>query len=133
MLVKGTTYRRSDIHDLLGGNRQSGICPSRKSDCVFLFYGITGNNYGYKDNWVNDEILYYCGEGRKNNMEFTRGNKAILHHVINNKKLHLFKQIGNGKIIYEGEMVFKGYHLQDGLDVNKQKRKLIIFELSRKK
>ena len=41
------------------------------------------------DGW-SDRIFKYFGEGQQGDMEFTRGNKAILNHKSNGKTIHLF-------------------------------------------
>jgi hypothetical protein len=35
MFVKGQLYKKSDLHDEYGGNRQGGIAPSRKKHFSF--------------------------------------------------------------------------------------------------
>jgi len=130
MFNKGQVYKRKDLHDLYGGNRQSGICPSRKSDVIFLFTGESGKEHGYEDGWVND-TFYYTGEGQIGDMKFGRGNKAIRDHIQNGKSLHLFQQLGNGSVKYSGELNYRGHQIRDGLDRNKHNRKIIVFELTK--
>ncbi len=132
MFVKDQVYKRSELHDLYGGNRQGGISPSRKSDVIFLFTGDSGIEYGYEDGWKEDGIFYYTGEGQIGNMEFNRGNKAIKDHLSNGKSLHLFKKLSGGYVQYCGEMIFMGYHLKDGFDRQNNARQLIVFHLQRK-
>jgi len=55
-------YKRSDIHDQYGGNRQGGISPSAKFPFIFIFSGKSGEQYGYKDGWDNPNIFSYTGE-----------------------------------------------------------------------
>jgi hypothetical protein len=43
-LLIGNTYKRSDIHDAFGGNRQGGISPSTDGLHVF-FFQITRKNH----------------------------------------------------------------------------------------
>lgn len=132
MFVKDQVYKRSELHDLYGGNRQGGISPSRKSDVIFLFTGDSGIEYGYEDGWKEDGIFYYTGEGQIGNMEFNRGNKAIKDHLSNGKSLHLFKKLSGGYVQYCGEMIFMGYHLKDGFDRQNNARQLIVFHLQKK-
>jgi hypothetical protein len=45
----GSIYRRKDIHDAFGGQRQGGISTPRDYPAVFLFTQDEGSNYGYRD------------------------------------------------------------------------------------
>jgi 5-methylcytosine-specific restriction enzyme A len=45
----GEEYKRSQLHDAVGGNRQGGIASCAKADIVFLFTGETGEQYGYSE------------------------------------------------------------------------------------
>lgn len=62
--IPGQTYKRSEIHDRWGGNRQSGICPSTSYPYIFIFSGKTGKQYGYEDGWDNENVFLYTGEGQ---------------------------------------------------------------------
>ena len=48
---QGPIYRRIDIHDLYGLNRQSGISPSAKTSYIFILTGANSVQHGYKDEW----------------------------------------------------------------------------------
>lgn len=72
----GKEYKRTDIHDAYGGQRQGGISTPADHDLIFLFSSSSGEEYGYIDGWQGD-IFHYSGEGQKGDMEFTRGNRAI--------------------------------------------------------
>ena len=78
--IKNKLYKRKELHDKFGGNRQSGICPSSVNPIIFIFSGNSGGQYGYEDGWDNENIFRYSGEGQIGDMEFTRGNKSILNH-----------------------------------------------------
>jgi 5-methylcytosine-specific restriction protein A len=66
--IKGMQYKRKDIHDAFGGQRQGGISTPQKYPFIFLFTGGTGNKYGYKDEQINDDIFFYTGEGQEGDM-----------------------------------------------------------------
>lgn len=85
MFIKGQLYKRSNLHDEYGGNRQGGIAPSRKADLVFLFTGSSGKEHGYEDVWKSNSVFHYTGEGQIGDMKFERGNKAIRDHFSNGK------------------------------------------------
>lgn len=103
----GQVYRRqSDIHDLFGGNRQSGICPSRKFPYIFIFSGKSGKQHGYEDGWDNPYVFTYTGEGQSGDMQFTRGNLALRDHLVNGNRVFLFEstdQRGFVKFVSEVE------------------------------
>ena len=86
----GKEYKRSQLHDAFGGNRQGGIASCAKVDIVFLFTGETGEQYGYSDGW-DDEYFMYTGEGQAGDMVFARGNAAVRDHEQNGKRLILMQ------------------------------------------
>ena len=97
--------RRADIHALYGGNWRSGICPSSKFPYIFIFSGKAGKQHGYEDGWDNPNVFTYTGEGQSGDMEFTRGNLALLNHINDSKRVFLFESEGKGfvKFICEVE------------------------------
>lgn len=97
--------RRADIHAKYGGNWQSGICPSGKFPYIFIFSGKSGKQHGYEDGWDNPNVFTYTGEGQSGDMEFTRGNLALLNHIKDGKRVFLFESAGRGfvKFICEVE------------------------------
>jgi len=90
MFNPGEQYKRSELHDQFGGNRQSGISNCKNNDLIFIFTKEKKDQDVYIDEW-RDDYFYYSGEGRVGPMTMTGGNEAILNHEINNKKIHLFK------------------------------------------
>ena len=78
-------YKRSEIHDQFGGNRQSGICPSANHPYIFIFSGAQGKQHGYKDGWDNPNVFSYTGEGQAGDMKFVKGNLALRDHLQNHK------------------------------------------------
>jgi hypothetical protein len=99
-----TIYKRSTIHDQYGGSRQSGICPSAKFPYIFIFTGSGGSKHGYKDQWENSDVFSYTGEGQAGDMEFTKGNLALKDHLVNGKRVFLFKYVQKGFVEYVSEM-----------------------------
>ena len=78
MFKTGKIYnRKSDLHGLYGGNRQSGITPCAVHPIIFLFSSPIGRIHGYEDKYISDQVYQYCGEGQFGDMEFRRGNLAI--------------------------------------------------------
>jgi len=126
--VVGKIYKRTELHNKYGGQRQGGISTPAKFSFIFLFTGGTGALYGYKDKWQGN-VFQYTGEGQRGNMEFIAGNRAIRDSVKNGEELHLFKFKEKGYVEYVGRFGYKGYHIENGPDVEKHSRELIIFEL----
>ncbi len=91
------SYKRSILHDNFGGNRQSGIAPCAKYPYIFVFSGSSGQEHGYKDQWVNPHVYSYTGEGQVGDMEFTKGNLHLRDHIRNGKRVFLFHKIPNKK------------------------------------
>ncbi|GEM_PF-3452029 len=128
MFNKGQTYIRQKLHKQYGGSGRNGISPSGKEKLIFLFTGKTGESYGYKDYW-DEDIFFYTGEGSKGNMKFTRGNKAILNHKKNLKKLYLFEGDGKGNCIFISEMEFVSFEFFETIDIEGNYRSAIKFAL----
>ena len=62
-LVLGEIYRRSELHDVFGGSRQSGISPSSKGDQVLIFSNARGIDHGYEDGW-DENNQYFLHRSR---------------------------------------------------------------------
>jgi 5-methylcytosine-specific restriction protein A len=95
-----------------------------------LFTGEQGRQYGYRDDWTEDGIFLYTGEGQVGDMTFVRGNRAIHDHVADGKDLHLFKYAGRGQVRYMSQMVCTGYQERQALDKEGNERRVIVFELT---
>ena len=129
MFVQGREYRRIDLHNQFGGQRQGGISTPINYPLIFLFSGEVGEQYGYADGWTNERLFLYVGEGQQGDMEFIRGNAAIRDHTINGKDLHLLFYVSKGIVRYVSQMVCIGFHYKEGPDAGGNKRRLIVFEL----
>ena len=130
MFEIGREYnRRSEIHAIYGGQRQGGISTPSKFPMIFLFTGESGNEYGYKDEYKENGIFWYTGEGQVGDMKMTKGNRAIKDHVRNNKIIYLFEYVSQGNVKYLGEAYYLSYHIEPRPDVNNNFRKAFIFEL----
>ena len=130
MFQEGRKYnRRLDIHDVYGGQRQSGIVTPRDHPILFLFSSEQGKSHGYSDGYREDGSFWYTGEGQIGDMQFVRGNRAIRNHIDDEKKLLLFTDIGKGEVVYEGEFRLLGNHFEEKPDTAGSQRKAIVFEL----
>lgn len=128
-LVVGQTYFRKDLVDLYGGQLQAGIWTPKEFPVVFVFSGDSGKAYGYNDEW-KDGVYQYSGEGQVGDMTFTGGNKAIRDHRKDGKDLLLLKDLGKGKgVRFEGLFECASWREIDGVDKNKNARKIIRFDL----
>jgi len=64
-LVPGSAYRRSDLHDALGGQRQGGISTPARYPVILLFSSHRGAEFGYEDGWntlITTERGYRTGK-----------------------------------------------------------------------
>ncbi len=67
---------------------------------MILFTGEAGSQHGYMDHWEEEDgenILHYYGEGQVGDMQNSRGNRAILEHLQNNKRLLIFQSMGKSQ------------------------------------
>lgn len=114
MFVPGQLYRRRDLHEQFGSQQQGGISTPAKAPFVMLIAGDSGNRYGYVDQWTNDGLFAYTGEGQKGPMRFVSGNKAIRDHKVSGKSLQLFQQDKKDKrmLLYLGEMEYADHEIQ---------------------
>jgi 5-methylcytosine-specific restriction protein A len=124
----GREYKRTDLHDQFGGQRQSGIVTPRTHPLVLAFTG-GGESHGYADEW-RDGVFMYSGEGQLGDMTFTGGNKAIRDHVANGKELHLFTRTRKGFVRYEGEFTCTTWEYAPARDNTGKMRQAIVFHLT---
>lgn len=109
ILLPGESILRKDLHKYLGGSGQGGINPSNKSSSIFIFTDPReGAKHGYNDGW-NNNIFEYFGQGLKGNMELKSGNKSLLNHINDKRKIFLFNG-HRGKITYENEFIVDESH-----------------------
>ena len=125
-------YKRSAIHDQYGGNRQSGISPCANAPYIFIFSGSTGEQYGYKDGWDNEDIFSYTGEGQEGDMKLTKGNLALKDHVKNGKRVFLFQYQSKGFVKFVTELEFFDVDSFSTLDKNETYRVGLKFFFKRK-
>ena len=129
----GEIYKRRELHDHFGGNRQSGISASAKFPVIFLINSSGGDENGYEDGWMEDKKNYlYSGEGRYGDQKLTRGNLQICQHVQRGKRIYLFEETTDTYIKLIGEFYFIDYKESQGLDFNNQNRLIYQFILGLK-
>lgn len=120
-------YKRSEIHDVYGGNRQSGISNCQAVPIIFIFSGKSGQLYGYQDRWDENNYFNYTGEGQIGDMSFTKGNLALRDHITNNKEVHLFEFVQKGFWKYIDQLELVDYAEFNTPDINGSFRKGIKF------
>ncbi|MDB4759157.1 HNH endonuclease [Akkermansiaceae bacterium] len=103
-LIQGSEYRRRELHQHFGGQRQGGISTPSSHSVILLFSSDAGVSYGYKDEWTEDGTFRYTGEGQVGDMKFIRGNLAIRDHKTSGKSLYLFTYTRKAHVRFDGEM-----------------------------
>lgn len=131
LFIENREYKRSEIHDRYGGNRQGGISPSGKHPYIFIFTGAAGYQHGYKDTWENRNVFSYTGEGQIGDMEFKRGNLALQEHVTEGKRVFLFQQTRKGFVTFVSELVLMDFDYELIPDRNNDERRGIKFFFQR--
>jgi len=129
-LIPGQVYRREELHQKYGGQRQGGISTPSEYPVIFLFSSPKGQKFGYEDGWTREGLYVYTGEGQQGDMTLTRGNLAIATHVENGRDLHLFEQVKPGWVRYIGQMICVKYEWGEGPDLKGHTRKIIRFYLA---
>ena len=107
----GKFYRRAEeIHVRYGGNTQSGIVPTKDHPLIFVFRAPRGESYGYFDNWTDDGMLLYTGQGTTGDMSFENSNnRALRDHALDGRDVHLFEKYkSGGQYRYHGQFVCSG-------------------------
>lgn len=128
--IIGVSYKRSEIHDAWGGQRQGGISTPKDHPVIFLFSAARGSEFGYEDGRHKDGFFHYSGEGQEGNMQETRGNAAIIDHAKNGKQLLVFQTISDGSRKFIGPMDYVDHYYLDAKDMHGKTRKAIMFRLT---
>jgi 5-methylcytosine-specific restriction enzyme A len=129
MFILGCEYKRTDLHDQYGGQRQGGISTPKNHPIVIIFTGPSGHAYGYEDGFREDGLFWYTGEGQVGDMLMRAGNKAILEHEVRGKALHIFEIVRKGFVRCVGEARYADHEFRSGPDRNGDPRKAIVFGL----
>lgn len=127
----GRVYRRRDLHAKFGGQRQGGISTPAKAPFILLITGDSGKQHGYSDEWTDDGVFLYTGEGQRGDMRFVAGNRAIRDHRKDGKALQVFEQDKKDKrfLRYLGEMEYVEHAYREAPDTDGKQRKAIVFHL----
>jgi hypothetical protein len=142
-LEPGSHTTRSKLKATFGGGIQGGVVISTSSSQLMIFSDpAAGARLGYVfDGWVpeDNKTYLYTGSGRHGDQRIDRGaNIAIRDHHAQGRTLRLF--VADGKVsgtntvrqMYVGAFELDSvnpYTFQDGLDVQGDPRRLVIFRL----
>jgi hypothetical protein len=130
-VIGGLYSRRDDVHERFGGQRQGGISTPANFPYIFAFTGEVGRSHGYHDFWDEAGLFHYFGEGQAGDMTLTGGNRAILEHQKNQKRLFVFQMLGHGRPYrFLGEFELVKYREQLGPSRQTgELRKVLVFVL----
>ena len=123
------TTNGGGLHATYGGQRQRGIITPADHRVILVISGSTGLKYGYADEWDEDGVFHYYGEGQTGDMTFTGGNVAVRDHAAREKELHLFEHVKGKDLRYVGEMICAGYEWRTAPDRTGASRQAIVFQL----
>ncbi|HUA12809.1 MAG TPA: HNH endonuclease signature motif containing protein [Solirubrobacteraceae bacterium] len=130
MFELGKVYRRRDLHDEYGGQRQGGIVTPADEPFILLVTGEAGRDYGYEDSELSDGTFIYFGEGQVGDMEFKRGNRAVRDHARDGRDLYLFEKVPTAHLRYRGQYFCAGYETVKHVpDADGGRRNAIAFRL----
>ena len=130
MFEIGKEYKRKEeIHGLYGGQAQGGISTPKNYPVIFLFTSNAGEQHGYEDEYRDDGIFWYTGEGQVGDMKMTSGNKAISEHAQNKKIIHIFEYTRKAYVRYVGTAECLGHHQESRPDREGNRRMVYVFHL----
>ncbi|WP_189765638.1 hypothetical protein [Streptomyces xanthochromogenes] len=143
-LVPGLVTTRQAIAAAYGCGTFQGIEPADAAGKVFVYSDpAAGEEYGYTfDGRAEDDefgpLYLYTGAGANGPQHPTGRNKALLHHIAQDRELHLFvahgKASGSGAMRqrYIGQMVLdtiKPYDVRRALGKDEVMRNVLVFRL----
>ncbi len=103
-MIVGETYNREQINDVFKCSVMGGMNRSTRTNSLVLIANHTDNTY--IDEWDENGILNYTGEGRKGDQNINaRQNKTLNHSNDTDIKVYLFEVYEETKYIYVGEVV----------------------------
>jgi 5-methylcytosine-specific restriction enzyme A len=65
---------------------RGGISTPTNAPYIFLFTGESGGAYGYSDDWIDDGVFLYVGEGQVGDMQFIRAGTRLSGTTLKNGK-----------------------------------------------
>jgi len=104
LFIQDQVYKRTELHQLYGGSGWGGIAVSAKQPYIFIFSLQSGHQHGYKDQWENEDVFSYTGEGQTGDMKFARGNLALRDHLKSKRRIFLFSEVKKAFVKFEAEL-----------------------------
>ena len=126
---RGEIYQRSAIHDRFGGNRRTGICPSRRSNVVFCFNTGRRDELGYLNEYNEDGSLSFFGRGLSGDQAMKGDNEVLRRHASAGMDLLVFDAVGNGKVRFSGPFSYVRHHHEQVPASDGTSRTVIVFDL----
>ncbi|MFD7308352.1 hypothetical protein [Promicromonospora sp. NPDC059942] len=140
-IAPGTVTTRAAVAGRFGGAVYGGIEPSGKTPNVMVYSDpARGIRHGYNfDGWADDGAFYYTGEGQNGDqVETSRGNRAILRHVQQGRALRVFEAMPGPQSTkpqkYIGEFTIDSadpVRREDALGTDGVPRTVLVFKLLR--
>lgn len=130
-LIFGKTYSNAEIAEIFGCSPQGGMRRSHKTNTLVLL--AKHHRALYNDQWTEDGILYYTGEGKRGNQKLNKQNKTLANSNESDINVFLFESFEDNIYYFSGEVYLaeKWYEDQE-LDELFEMRKVFKFPLKRK-
>ena len=127
----GAIYRRADLHRRFGGNKFSGIVPSKREPVIMIFHTEEPAQQFYKDGFDDGGLYRYSAEGSYGHMIWTASNKAVRDHEKLGLDLLLFEraQRKDGLWRFASVMQYVEHNIEQRVDKDGQSRNAIVFGL----
>ena len=122
----GSLHLRAQLHADFGGNPRAGICPTKSGTVLIFSDPVSGSPFGYDSHdYVRDGVYHYSGEGRVEDQQLVRGNRALLER----SPLMLFSRVDQKTWRYVGEVELgePSYLVAEASDQNGNLRKVFVF------
>jgi len=131
--MPGQVVKRQDVHDVVGGQRQSGIVTPKEHPYIVVFSDPKhGAQYGYSrhEGLREDGSFAYTGQGQIGDQQFSLGNKALIESPGSGKTIHLFTARGT-EVTYAGTFILgdKTHDIKRADDLEGNEREIIVFNL----
>ncbi|WP_161782612.1 HNH endonuclease [Halococcus sediminicola] len=116
------------------GQRQHGISTPVDLPVILIFTDVESKEYGYSDQFFDNGIFVYSGEGQQGDMAMEGGNERILNHKDRGDVLHVFEKVGDisgaDVFSYDGQCEYVDHFWEQAPDVNGNLRRAVRFKLA---
>ena len=132
--VYGDEFKRSDMHQIIGGSFRHGMTMSNRGKDFLLFHDVKNSKkFGY-DKWEGfqaDGSFHYTGQGKIGNQKMIRANSVLVKSNRDGIPIHLIES-NNGVCTYKGQYVLDDppYTVEKAPDADgKKDREVFVFKL----